>query len=239
LSNRLFVTGHRRGLGRGFIAAGLARDWRCYGVSRQVSATATAGLHEANCDLADPAALAPALEELLAGVSRIELVILNAGLLGPIRDLSATPMAEIERVMQVNVWANKRILDWLLERGLPVDAVLMISSGAAVIGQRGWGAYALSKATLNMLAQLYAHEFPATRLVALAPGLVDTGMQAVLCDPLQTDAERYPSLQSLRTARGSGQMPSPREAAERILTRLPDILARPSGSFVDIRDLER
>jgi NAD(P)-dependent dehydrogenase (short-subunit alcohol dehydrogenase family) len=157
--------------------------------------------------------------------------------LGPIRDLAATPVATLEEVMTVNVWANKRILDWLLARPLPVDRVVLISSGAAVVGHRGWGAYALSKATLNMLTQLYAHEFPDSQLLALAPGLVDTEMQDELCDPARTDATRFPSLERLRAARGSAAMPDPRAAAERIADLLPTLQERPSGSFVDVRDL--
>jgi NAD(P)-dependent dehydrogenase (short-subunit alcohol dehydrogenase family) len=118
-----------------------------------------------------------------------------------------------------------------------VTRIVLVSSGAAIRGHRGWGAYALSKATLNMLAQLYAHEFPDSQLLAVAPGLVDTAMQAVLGDPAQTDAVRFPSLQRLRDARGTEAMPGPVDAAARIMDLLPGLADRPSGSFVDVRDL--
>ncbi len=72
-------------------------------------------------------------------------------------------------------------MDWLLEWGRPVRQVIMVSSGATVLGNKGWGAYALSKAGLNMLARLYDHEFPDTHISALAPGLIDTAMMDYLC----------------------------------------------------------
>ena len=89
---------------------------------------------------------------------------------------------EMKRVMEINVWANKTVLDWLHNSAVRVDQVVMISSGAAVLGNRGWGGYALSKAALNMLARLYAHEFPQTHLCALAPGIIDTAMMDYLCE---------------------------------------------------------
>ena len=237
MTGRVLVTGNSSGLGRGFTEAYLQRGWQVYGVSRRGCDGLDGELHDVTCDLGDADAIAPALARLLDGVERLDLAILNAGVLGPIRDLAATPVATLEEVMTVNVWANKRILDWLLARPLPVDRVVLISSGAAVVGHRGWGAYALSKATLNMLTQLYAHEFPDSQLLALAPGLVDTAMQDELCDPARTDATRFPSLERLRAARGSAAMPDPRAAAERIAELLPTLHERPSGSFVDVRDL--
>jgi NAD(P)-dependent dehydrogenase (short-subunit alcohol dehydrogenase family) len=68
-----------------------------------------------------------------------------------------TPSADLKQVMEVNLWANKAIMDWLHGWGRPIDQILMISSGAAVLGNKGWNGYALSKAALNMLARLYAH----------------------------------------------------------------------------------
>ena len=42
-------------------------------------------------------------------------MLLNAGVLGEIKDLSDTTLAEIAAVMDVNVWANKVIYDTLRE----------------------------------------------------------------------------------------------------------------------------
>jgi NAD(P)-dependent dehydrogenase (short-subunit alcohol dehydrogenase family) len=86
-----------------------------------------------------------------------------------------------------------------------------------------------------MLARLYAHEFPATHLTALAPGIIDTPMMDHLCE--EVDAEAFPALQRLQQARGTQAMPGPQEAAERLVSVLPRLKDWPSGSFVDIREI--
>ena len=110
-----------------------------------------------------------------------------------------------------------------------------MSSGASILGNRGWGAYALSKAALNMLAKLSAHEFPHTHLCALAPGIIDTAMMEYLCT--RPDPQQFPALQRLRDARQSANMQGPHQAAKNLLAVLPQLRERPSGSFVDIREI--
>ncbi len=232
--NRIaFVTGTSSGLGQGLAEALLEQGWQTHGCSRRKSALA--GLRHARVDLTDYAALPDTLERLLGNIERLDLVVLNAGVLGEIRKLVDTPLADVKRVMEVNVWANKAVMDWLHTWGRPVGQVVMISSGAAVLGNKGWGGYALSKAALNMLARLYAHEFPDTHISAVAPGIIDTPMMDHLCE--EADAEEFPALKRLRNARGTEAMPTPREAARRLLSVLDDLRTRPSGSFIDIREI--
>ncbi len=236
-SGNLFITGNSSGLGRGLAQVYLERGWSVYGVSRRGCDLENERLRDIRADLSDFEAVPVALSELLRGVGHLDLVILNAGVLGPIKDLHDTSVEEIYQVMDINVWSNKVILDWLLDAGIRIDQMVLISSGAAVRGNRGWGAYALSKATLNMLTQLYAHEFPDSHLTALAPGLVDTAMQDYLCD--EADAERFQSLQRLRAARGTPAMPTPEQAARMIADIVPGLTAHPTGGFLDVRDLNR
>ncbi|MDH3638778.1 MAG: alcohol dehydrogenase, partial [Gammaproteobacteria bacterium] len=99
------------------------------------------------------------------------------------------------------------------------------------------GSYSLSKATLNMLAKLYAHEFSDTHIAAFAPGLIDTAMQDYLCDERNVDAQRFPSVTKLRKARGTENMPTPSRAADLIAACLPELKHHPSGVFLDIRSM--
>ena len=227
------VTGTSSGLGRGLAQVLLARDWTVYGCSRRPCDLD--GLRDIRLDLTQHAAVPAALEQLVADAAALDLVVLNAGVLGDIRDIGETPLEDLRRVMETNVWANKTVLDWLLHADRPVRQILLISSGAAILGNRGWGGYALSKAALNMLTRLYSHEFRDTHLCALAPGIIDTAMMDQLCD--ETDATRFPALERLQSARGTDAMPEPEEAAERILSVLDELRRRPSGSFVDIREI--
>lgn len=228
-----FITGTSSGLGRGLAECLSHRDYRVHGCSRR--GCDLPGVRDQICDLADTDSLPAALSGLLADATALDLVVLNAGVLGEIRDLTDTPLCDLKRVMDVNLWANKVVMDWLHDWGRPIGQIVMISSGAAVLGNRGWGGYALSKAALNMLARLYAHEFRNTHLTALAPGIIDTSMMDHLCE--EADAERFPALQRLRQARGTRAMPGPLEAAERLVSVLPRLRDWPSGSFVDIREI--
>jgi NAD(P)-dependent dehydrogenase (short-subunit alcohol dehydrogenase family) len=233
--NTALITGNSSGLGRGLTQTLLEAGWTVYGCSRRGYGETPAGLHDARCDLSDLDALPATLSALLESAERLDLVILNAGLLGEIRPVSETPLADMQRLMDVNAWANKVVLDWLKAWGRPVSQVVAISSGAAVLGNKGWGGYALSKAALNMLVRLYAHEFPDTHLSALAPGLIDSAMMDYLCET--PDPREFPALQRIRDARGTERMPGPREAAARVIEVLPALCGEPSGEFVDIRKL--
>ncbi|HHH39618.1 MAG TPA: SDR family NAD(P)-dependent oxidoreductase [Sedimenticola sp.] len=235
MEKRLFITGNSSGLGRGLTETYLGMGWQVYGVSRRGFGGTPPGLVDARCDLSDFEAVPRALEKLLDGVVRLDLVILNAGVLGRIADLHDTSLEEIRSVMEINVWSNKVIIDWLIDAGIAVDQMILISSGAAVNGHRGWGAYSLSKATLNMLGQLYAHEMSDTHITSLAPGLVDTAMQDYLCE--EVDAARFDSIQRLRSARNTPAMPKPDAAGRLIADIVPRLKDYPSGSFLDVRKL--
>jgi NAD(P)-dependent dehydrogenase (short-subunit alcohol dehydrogenase family) len=116
-----------------------------------------------------------------------------------------------------------------------VDQVVAVSSGAAVSGARGWNAYSLSKAALNMMMKLYAAERPLTHFSALAPGLVDTDMQKAM-RALPADA-RFPTVDRLKKAAGTADMPDPATAALRVMEAVPRLRALKSGEFQDIRAL--
>jgi NAD(P)-dependent dehydrogenase (short-subunit alcohol dehydrogenase family) len=156
-------------------------------------------------------------------------------MLGPIADISETPVQESKRVTDVNVWANKVILDVVFTRKISVRQVVAISSGAASSPKRGWNAYAISKAALNMLIALYAAERPGTHFCALAPGIVDTPMQDQI-HGLPSDP-RFPSLDTLRVAKGTPIMPNSDTVAPRLIDGIACALNYPSGSFLDIDTL--
>lgn len=229
----VLITGHSRGLGGALTDLHLEQGDHVFGASRTKRPGDAARLTQIVADFKDPAAATAALDAHVAADIALERVFLNAGVLGPIAALADTPLTTLREVMEINVWANKAVLDWLLERGTAPAQVVLMSSGASNSGNFGWGAYALSKATLNMLTRLYAHEFPASHLCALAPGLVETAMQDEIAEQ---DAETFPSLARLQAARGTANMPTPAVAARRIVDALPRLRGFPSGSFVDMRD---
>ena len=229
-----FITGNSRGLGRGLSQVLLNHDYQVFGCSRQ-------GCHlqgeivDQRCDLTQPDTIPGALDQLLKGVTSLDLVILNAGILGEIKKISDTSLDELQQIMKINLWPNKVIMDWLLKSELKIDQILLMSSGAAVLGNKGWRGYALSKSALNMLGRLYAHEFGQTHIAAIAPGLIESSMMDYLCN--RADSDAYPALQRIKQARDEGKTLSPTAAAERILQALPEIKKFESGSYIDLRQI--
>ncbi len=238
MSKTILITGASSGIGLGLARAALDRGDRVLAVQRRPSPVGKRdGFTEVLTDLTDFDRTAPALTRLLTRVPELDLVVLNAGVLGEIQDLAETPLAHIERVMTINTWANKVLLDSLFARDLEVRQVVGMSSGAAVSGSRGWSSYALSKAAFVMLLKLYAAERLNTHFCSFAPGLVDTAMQDVLCSKGNDDVERFPSLGRIQSARGTETMPTPERIAERLLAAFELVRSEPSGSFVDIRQM--
>ncbi len=239
MSQNVLLTGVSQGIGRALAAVCLERGDTVYAMNRREPdlAPSPGTLRWWRHDLSDLDGIPSALSQLLAGVEHLDLVVLNAGVLGPIRDLVDTPMDELRRVMNINAWANKLLLDGLASSDISVRQVIGISSGAAVSGNRGWNSYSLSKAAFAMLLRLYAAEMPDTHFCSVAPGLVDTAMQDYLCGLDEEHASTFPSVARIQGARGTEAMPSPDVLAPRLLRIFEQVLNRPSGDFVDIRKM--
>jgi len=227
---RLFITGIGSGLGRALAVEALKRGYEVYALSRHLPEDLEGKISFVECDLLALEGIPTALERLLEGVISLDVVILNAGILGRFGDMGEVPLYEMKKVMDINLWSNKVIIDSLRERGIAVEMILAISSGAGHNCNRGWNAYSLSKAALNCLVKLYAREMENTHLIALAPGLVLTPM---LEEVMKKDADRFPSVRRIIEA----PKRTPEEAARLIFDLLPKLRKFESGSYVDVREL--
>ena len=233
----ILITGTSSGLGYGLAKYYLDEGHIVYGVSRKIKREQKEHPHFRFLlqDISRFREVETNLISFLKEVNSLDLVILNAGMLNEIKDLKETSLAEIKKVMDVNVWANKIIIEALFHKVDKIDQVVAISSGAAVSGSRGWNAYSLSKATLNMLINLYSKEFTETHFCALAPGLIDSKMQDYIYD--LPEEKEYPAVKKLKKAKKTGEMPSVEQAAEinaKAIARLKDY---ESGSFQDVRSM--
>jgi NAD(P)-dependent dehydrogenase (short-subunit alcohol dehydrogenase family) len=235
----LFISGVSSGLGHGLARLALQNGHAVSGLSRREPSDIISlpRFRFAACDLATADTIPEALDKVLDGVGKLDLVVLNAGVLWRIADMADTPLDVLKWMVDVNVWANKPILDFLFRREIAVSQVVAISSGASVVGARGWNGYSISKAALNMLIKLYAAERPETHFTSLAPGLVETYMQDQVKDLPEDD--RFPSIRRLQKARGTLDMPKPDAAAEKLFGVFPKLLGYPSGGFVDVRTMDK
>ena len=233
----VLITGVSSGIGLGLAREYLAQGVQVFGLSRR-EPKEFAGREKfrfARADLRKPDETREAIGRLLQGAAGLGLAILNAGVLGRVADMGEISVEEFRDVMEVNVVANKVVVDAVFAQGIPVMQVVAISSGAATTANRGWNAYSISKAALNMMMALYAAERPETHFSALAPGIVDTPMQDRISE--MPHEGRFSSLDMLRTAKGSPMMPKPEEAAPRLVDGIAKATKFPSGSFLDIHSL--
>jgi NAD(P)-dependent dehydrogenase (short-subunit alcohol dehydrogenase family) len=204
LENRIaVVTGASRGIGRA-IALALARE----GAHIVALARTQGGLEELDdaiqaeggaatlvpCDLRDGPAidrLGPALAQRWG---RVDILIANAGVLGPVTPLSQIETEDWDATLATNLTANWRLirsLDALL-RASDAGRAVFLSSGAGNRAklQAYLGPYAITKAALDALARVYAAEtenVSKVRVMAANPGPLRTRMRATLMpgeDPL-------------------------------------------------------
>ena len=133
-------------------------------------------------DLTDTDGIIRLAAALLERYGRLDILIGNAGLVGPSSPLDHVQPKDWEEVMAVNVTANWhliRAMDALLRRSDAGRAVF-ISSGAAHNMRAYRGPYSVSKAALEALARTYAAETVSTavRVNLVNPGPTRTRMRA-------------------------------------------------------------
>lgn len=121
--------------------------------------------------------LAAALDERYG---RLDVLIGNAGILGPLSPLGHVQPKDWDNLFAVNVTANWqliRCMDSLLRKA-QAGRALFLTSAVAYKGRAYWGAYAASKAALDALVRSYAAECATTNVRAnlFAPGPTCTRM---------------------------------------------------------------
>ncbi len=234
---QILITGTSKGLGSGLASYYLGKGYSVYGISRTRNDKLEnySGFYYLSCDLSDFEEMSRIIPGFLKKAGKLDLVILNAGVLSEIKDLKDCSLEEIKKVMDINLWSNKILIDLLFSNLNTVTQIVAISSGASVYGNRGWNAYSLSKAALNMLIKLYSGEQPETHFSAIAPGLVDSSMQDYIYS--LPDDPRFPSIEKLKKSKGTSLMPGPSEAAIILANSIEKALNEKSGIFLDVREM--
>lgn len=128
----------------------------------------------------------PAIDRLGASIherwGKLDILVGNAGMLGPISPLGHVLPKAFDDVMAVNVTANWRLIRSLdpLLRAAEAGRALFVSSGAAHKTMAYWGPYSISKAALQALVMTYAAETLQTKLRVnlINPGPLRTRMRA-------------------------------------------------------------
>jgi NAD(P)-dependent dehydrogenase (short-subunit alcohol dehydrogenase family) len=128
-------------------------------------------------DMDGIARLALALNERYG---KLDVLVGNAGVLGPLSPLDHVEPKYFDDALTVNIKANWqliRTMDALLKRS-PAGRAVFLTSSVAYKGRAYWGPYAASKAALDALVRTYAAECANTNVRAnlFSPGPTRTRM---------------------------------------------------------------
>lgn len=212
------LTGHSRGLGAAIAAELAGRGIPLLALARKQGAEMP-GVTQVALDLSDTAALSAwlaggALQAFLAGADTAVLIN-NAGMLQPVGPLPGQAPDEVARAISLNVAAPLVLAAAVAAAGAAERRVLHVSSGAGRNAYPGWAVYCASKAALDHHARAAAlHEAAGLRVVSLAPGVIDTDMQATI---RATSVDQFPLRERFRELKASGALLSPEDCAQRLV----------------------
>ena len=229
MQKNILITGCSSGLGLALTNYYLEKNYKVFGISRKKPDITNTNFIHKSFDLSNISKIKEELSSFILDIKEIDTVFLNAGMLGKIKILSELSIQELNEVYALNVYANKELLDILMNT--KVKNILVISSGASKNGYKGWGSYSLSKAGVNMLINLYSNEMLNTKILALAPGVIKTPMTDYI--RFELDENIFPSVKKLN----EGIVQTPEETAIKIDNLINKIDEFKSGTYVDIREI--
>lgn len=221
------VTGHSRGLGAAIAEELLRRGVPVLGISRKPNpdlARRFPELRETQLNLASESAVerwlsSGALSDWLEGRANAYLVN-NAGLLQPVGPLDEQDPAAASRAVAVNLGAALALSAAFVQatNGATDRRILHISSGAARHAHAGWSVYCATKAALDHHARAVALDAtPGLRISSVAPGVIDTDMQA---EVRASELAAFPELERFLELKRDGKLKSPEAAARQAVEHL-------------------
>lgn len=182
-------------------------------------------------DVADPDAIDEMYRKIDTTFGRLDALINNAGIVGPAVRITELSHNRLRRMFDVNVIGAILVAKGALQRMLPQSAgvIVNISSAAARLGSANqYVDYAASKAALDTFTKGMSDEVAnaGIRVMAVAPGLIDTGIHAKGGDPDR--ASRLASTVPM------GRTGSADEVANAVLWLMSDDASYMTGSTLNV-----
>ena len=229
------ISGASRGMGEAIARQLLDPDHIVIGISRGQSAALTAAAAELGVhleqwqhDLSQPLTAARALQSWLEAqptgrFSRATLIN-NAGVVPTPGPVECVSLEELSMAIRVGLEATLLLSSAFLRATTALGRqrrILNISSGLGRRAMAGSAAYCAAKAGMDNLSRAMALDEAAksagAAIVSLAPGIIDTEMQAQL---RAGDPSKFPDQAVFASFKTSGQLLSPTDAAAMVLSYL-------------------
>jgi len=250
--DHFLITGTSRGIGEALVRQLLGPDTRLYCISRnqnpriEVEAKVK-GFHleDIALDLAELSRIRDVVRDIFRSINIEEVrslyLINNAGIIHPIRKIGdAECYEQVIRAVSVNLQAAMLVTDVFMRESKEWDVpcrIMNLSTGAAKRPVHGWSAYCSSKAGLDMFTRCVAEEQLGdnnpVKIVAFAPGVVDTEMQSEIRN---SDPESFKEHGRFVEMKEKGALLDPYTVAG----KMKEVLYSESFGdelFMDVRDL--
>lgn len=228
----VLITGSTRGIGRAVAHAAAAEGAQVaicgrdkdalLGVADEIKAIG-ADCCAMRLDIADYESAVKLVDATVRAFGRIDVLVNNAGILGPRETIAEYPADEWEQVVTTNLnaafWVTKEALGKMVPQN--AGSIINVSSGVGRAGRALWGAYAVSKFGLEGLTEVLADEMRKYRIRvnSVNPGPVRTGMRAAA----------YPG-------EDPNTLPAARDITNAFIYLASDASAGVSGEKIECRD---
>jgi benzil reductase ((S)-benzoin forming) len=243
-TTKIILTGHTRGIGAAMAEQLLSRGIPVLGLARKSNEALVRRypetLTEVELDLSNTTAFASwlksdALARFVADADTL-LLINNAGMLRPVGAIEGQDVSAIADSVSLNVAAPLMLAAAVAAASTHASdrRIVHISSGAARNAYPGWSIYCATKAALDHHARAAAlDQNRALRICSVAPGVVDTDMQAEIRG---SDLDRFPIRARFEELKRTGQLSTPEESSKKVLDyALSDSFGQ--TPVVDVREL--
>ena len=236
----IWISGASGGIGQALARTVPWQSARIIGISR----TPLEGVEHLAADLSDPVswpAVGESFRAELEGFEGDRVVFVHAaGTLDPMGFVGEVDTDTYSRNVILNAASPQVLGQMFVAAARDVAAqrfLVMLTSGAAKSVYPGWSSYGAAKAGVDQWVRNVGAEQSkrgGVHVLAVAPGTVDTGMQALL---RQTEERDFPSRQKFVDLHAAGKLADP-DAVARDLWSLLDG-ERDNGAVVDLRDLAK
>lgn len=215
------ITGGSRGLGLAIAQAYLEAGASVFLCARDEAALVDAqesleklkvsgqAVHVRSADVSDPAEVEVLVYAALGALSRVHILVNNAGIYGPIGDFDSTDWDHWTHALQVNLLGSVLMCRALLPhfKEHAYGKIVQLSGGGATSPLPHFSAYAASKAAVVRFAETLAEELREDHIDvnAIAPGALDTRMldQALDAGPEKVGEEFYERMLEVKSQGGA------------------------------------
>ncbi len=135
------------------------------------------------CDLREFDLIDAIGPNLLERFGKLDILVANAGVLGTLGPLTHMQPKEWQKVIDINVTANYRLLricEPLLKAAPDGGRAILVTSTVGQVPAPYWGAYKISKSAVDAMVQMVGAEWKDSplRINAINPGATRTAMRA-------------------------------------------------------------